>query len=267
VLHCDPAQVNIFGEWLSEKYGLAVATHRGKVHDYLGMIFDFSPKGKVMVTRMEYIKNIIKDFPEEIIGTKTFPAADHLFTVRDPSLVKVLPEEQAMAFHRTTAQLLFLSTRARQDIQPATAFLTTRVRLPDKDDWGKVKRVLSYLKGTLHMRLILSADSLTLSRWWVDAAYTVHDDCRGQTGVEMSFGQGMALSYSWKHKINTKSSTEAELVGVDNLMGYILWARYFMVEQRYDMEPSLLYQDNMSAILLKTNGRTSSSKRTKHIKV
>jgi hypothetical protein len=151
VSHCDPAQVTIFGEWLREKYGVAVVTHRGKVHDYLGMIFDFSSKGKVMVTMMEYIKNIIKDFPEEIVGTKTSPAVDHLFTVRDPSLAKVLPEEQAMAFHRTTAQLLFLSARARRDIQPATASLTTRVRSPDKDDWGKVKRVLSYLKGTLHM--------------------------------------------------------------------------------------------------------------------
>ena len=92
---------------------MAVATHRGKVHDYLGMIFDFSAKGKVMVTMMEYIKTILADFPEEIAGTKTSPAADHLFTVRDPSLAKMLPEEQAMAFHRTTAQLLFLSARAR----------------------------------------------------------------------------------------------------------------------------------------------------------
>ncbi len=81
------------------------ATH--KVHDCLGMIFDFSPKGKVMVTMMEYIKNIIKDFPEEIVGTKASSAADHLFTVRDPSLGRGLPEEQAMAFHRTMVQLLF----------------------------------------------------------------------------------------------------------------------------------------------------------------
>jgi hypothetical protein len=267
VSHCDPVQVTIFGEWLNEKYGVAVATHRGKVHDYLGMIFDFLPKGKVIVTMMEYVKNIIKDFPEEIVGTKTSPATDHLFTVRDLSLAKVLPEEQAMAFHRTTAQLLFLSARARRDIQPTTVSLTTRVRLLDEDDWGKVKRVLSNLKGTLHMPLILLADSLTLSRWWVDAAYTVHDDCRGHTGARMSFGQGMALSYSWKHKINTKSSTEAELVGVDYSLGYILCARYFMIELGYDMDPSLLYQDNMSAILLETNGRASSSKRTKHIKV
>jgi len=33
------------------------------------------------------------------------------------------------------------------------------------------------------------------------------------------------------------------------------------------MDPSLLYQDTMSAILLKTKGRTSSSKQTQHIKV
>ena len=91
--HCDPAQVTIFGEWLSRKYGVAVATHRGNIHDYLGMIFDFLPKGKVMVTMMEYTKNIINDFLEEIVGTKTSPATDHLFTVRDPSLAKVLPEE------------------------------------------------------------------------------------------------------------------------------------------------------------------------------
>jgi len=56
VSHCDPAQVTIFGEWLSKKYGVAVAAHRGKVHDYLGMIFDFSVKGKVMVTMMESSK-------------------------------------------------------------------------------------------------------------------------------------------------------------------------------------------------------------------
>jgi hypothetical protein len=54
---------------------------------------------------------------------------------------------------------------------------------------------------------------------------------------------------------------------VDDALGYILWAHYFMIEQGYDMDPSLLYQDNMSAILLKTNRRANSSKRTKNIKV
>jgi hypothetical protein len=76
----------------------------------------------------------------------------------------------------------------------------------------------------------------------------------------------MALSYSWKQKIVAKSSTEAELVGVDDTLGYILWAHYFIKEHVYDMDQPVLYQDNTSAIMSETNGKASSTKRTKHIK-
>ena len=132
----------------------------------------------------------------------------------DPlSLARVLPEEQAMTFHHATVQLLFLSAMAQGDIQPTTAFQTTRVRSPDEDNWGKVKRVLSYLKGTLHMPLILLADSLTLSQWGVDTAYAMHGSCCGHAGAGMSFGQGMALGYSWKQKINTKARRRLSWLG------------------------------------------------------
>ncbi len=52
---------------------------REKVQDFLKKIFNYSHKGKVMVNMMEYIKNIISDFPEEIIGIKASSATDHLF--------------------------------------------------------------------------------------------------------------------------------------------------------------------------------------------
>ena len=150
--------------------------------------------------------------------------AYHLFEVRDAALAKALPKEQAMAFHHTTAQLLFLSTRAGRDTQPVTAFLTTCMRDLYEDNLGKVKRMLGYLKGTLCMPLILSADSWMLAWWWIDAAYAILNDCWGHTRAGMSLGQGMVLSYSWKQKINTKSLMEAKLIGVDGLLSYILWA-------------------------------------------
>ncbi len=50
------------------------------------------------------------------------------------------------------------------------------------------------------------------------------------------------------------------LVEVDDSLGYILWVRYFMQEQGFNMETLLLYLDNMSAMLLQTNGRASSTK-------
>ena len=74
-----------------------------------------------------------------ITGKAATPAADHLFSIRDADEAKYLLEEKAVAFHHTTAQLLFLSSRARRDIQTAVSLLTTRVKKPDKDDWGNLK--------------------------------------------------------------------------------------------------------------------------------
>ena len=75
----------------------------------------------------------------------------------------------------------------------------------------------------------------------------------------------MQIATSTKQKINTRSSTETEIVAADDLMPAILWTNYFLEAQGYGTTSSVLYQDNKSAILLENNGRRSSSKRTKHI--
>ena len=68
-------------------------------------------------------------------------------------------------------------------------------------------------------------------------------------------------------EINTTSSTEAELVGVHDGMGSILWVLYFLEAQGYPVKPVTIHQDNMSTMLLANNGRASSSKRTRHINI
>jgi hypothetical protein len=74
VSHINPRENIRFGDWLSETYCMMVVAHQGAVHDYMGMIFNFSVKGKNMI---EYIKNIIANFPEEIVAIRTSPAVDH----------------------------------------------------------------------------------------------------------------------------------------------------------------------------------------------
>jgi hypothetical protein len=78
--HMDPRENTRFGDWLSETYGVTVVARQGAVHDYLGMIFDFSVKGKAMINMIEYIKNIIANFPEEIMAIRTSLAPDRLFS-------------------------------------------------------------------------------------------------------------------------------------------------------------------------------------------
>ena len=67
--------------------------------------------------------------------------------------------------------------------------------------------------------------------------------------------------------MNTKSSTEAELVGIDDAMGQVLWTRHFLAAQGEYVPTTTIYQDNKSTILLAENGRSSSSKRTRHLNV
>ena len=109
-------------------------------------------------------------------------------------------------------------------------------------------------------------NDLSHTKWFVDGAHMLHWDCKGQTGAGMTLVKGAILSYSWKQKINTKSSTKTELVVVDDAIGNILWSLYFMQAQGHKLTHALIYQDNKSAILLEANGKMSSSKRTKHIK-
>lgn len=71
-------------------------------------------------------------------------------------------------FHHNTAKLLFLCKRARPDVQTAVAFLSTRVKGPDRDDYKKLSRVMKYLRGTVNMPLTLEADSTHIVKWWVD---------------------------------------------------------------------------------------------------
>ena len=108
---------------------------------------------------------------------------------------------------------------------------------------------------------------MRIIKWWVDASYAVHPDMKSHTGACMSLGKGSIYSSSTRQKLNTKSSTEAMLVGVSDAMSQIVWTRYFMEAQGYEISENVLEQDNMSAMLLENNGRASSSKRTRHINI
>ena len=155
----------------------------------------------------------------------------HLFDVRDD--VKVLDEKKAVIFHNMVARGLFLCKRARPDIQTAVAFLATRVSQPDIDDWKKLCRMINYLRGTKGLVLTLRANDAWVLKWFVDAAYGVHRDMKGHTGAALTLGKGVPVGVSTKQKINTKSSTECELVGTDDVMGQIIWTNYFLQAQGY----------------------------------
>ena len=266
--HVNPAVNDEFLIWLNKKYGGygKVKATRGHVHDYLGMTFDFSEKGKVKIDMIDYMCGMVDDFSTKFKPTDTAPnpAAEDLFAEgTGPKLDK----EQANEFHTFVAKGLFACKRARPDIHTAITALCTRVKTPNRDDWKKLHRLLKYINGTRQDKLILSADDLHVIKWYVDAAFAVHPDFKSHTGGGMTYGTGMPQTMARKQKLNTRSSTEAELVGADDMATMILWTKLFMEAQGYEIKKNILYQDNKSTILLENNGKRSSSKRTRAINI
>ena len=96
---------------------------------------------------------------------------------------------------------------------------------PDTDDYKKLVRVMKYIQGTIGLTLILSIDKSGNIKWYVDASFAVHKDMRSHTGGFMTLVKGGAYVQPRKQKLNTKSSTEADLVGVDDILTQVMWTR------------------------------------------
>ena len=253
-----------------------VSVAKGSAHDYLGITINYGEEGKVKFTMYDFLKDIIAEAPADMNGIAVNPARDNLFETHEDTSPP-LDTKTVDLFHRTTARLLFAAKRARPDIQVAIAYWCTRVKGPNKADYVKLARVIRYLRRTMHLPLVLGWDKSGTICWNVDASFAVHKDMRSHTGAVLTLGQGALLSMSRKQKINTRSSTEAELIEVDSTITFIEWVQLF-VECQFEKLPrhsvlhkignqTALEQDNTSAIQLERNGKRSSTKRTRHINI
>ncbi len=124
----------------------------------MGMTLDFATLKTVTVTILKYVDEIIgswdkacselDDGYKAVFGRKriAIAAPDDLFKV-DEDAVK-LDQARAKAFHNIMAKGIYIAKRARPDISLSIAFLTTRVKGPDIDDWRKLCHLVEYLRST-----------------------------------------------------------------------------------------------------------------------
>jgi hypothetical protein len=267
ISHVETTVVDEFIEMMEQEFGkeAPLSKSRGKIHDYLGMTLDFSKPGQVTISMIDYLKMVLSDIPTSMVGEAATPAANHLFATNDNPVM--IDAERKESYVHIVMQLLYVSQRARPDIRTAISFLCGRIQSPDADDYKKLTRLVKYLQSTVDLDLCLSADSMDEIHWSVDASFAVHPNMRGHTGGTMSLGKGAVYSTSTKQKLVARSSTESEIIGVHDVMPQLLWTAYFLKAQGVAVNDSVLYQDNMSSILLETNGRASASKRSRHMNI
>ena len=119
-------------KWLRQEYESIfedgsgkMTVSRGKVHKYLGMTLDYTVRGQVQITMIDFLDKVLIAFDKAEPkggGTKTSAAPENLFKVDKDC--KKLPQSKTVQFHNLVADTLYATKQARPDTFTAVAFLT-----------------------------------------------------------------------------------------------------------------------------------------------
>ena len=81
ISHLSQDKIMKIVQGIKDTHGENLAETVGTMHDYLGMTFDYSFTKEVRINMWDYLRKVIKEFPEEIMGVCVTTASDHLFKV------------------------------------------------------------------------------------------------------------------------------------------------------------------------------------------
>jgi hypothetical protein len=263
ILSMIAGEVTRVHDALKRKFG-EVSLKQGLRHNYLGMTFDYSVPGKVSISMLGYERDMVDEW--DTVGAKAnTPAQNDVFEKGES---ENLSANRAKLYHSFVMKVAYLAKRAKPELSVGTSYMMSQVTAPNEADWAKLDRSVRYIRDNIGSGIVLEAAGSgkeVMIDGYIDAAFGCHVDGKSHTGVCVTLGQGPVYVRSTKQKIVTKSSTEAELVGLSDEAGTVLSIADFVALQGYT--PSTrLRQDNMGTIAMIGNGR-SKSLRTKHIKV
>ena len=122
---------------------------------------------------------------------------------------------------------------------------------------------MKYLQETQYLPLILEDDDSGVLKWYIDGSFAIHNNMKSHTEITLTMDKGTIYGGSLNHKLNLKISTEAELISVSNGITQVLWMKYFLECQGYEVNSSTIYQYNEASILLKRKSKRSSKKGTR----
>jgi hypothetical protein len=225
---------------------------------YLGMTIKKTREG-ITVHQRGYIESMMAKFKVSPDTNVTSPtSADFLQYDENDEKIEVTK------YLGIIMSLMFLARFTRADILMPVTFLATKSADPRQKDYHKAIKILSYVVYTKNRHLRFRSDTDLQLVAYSDASHMLHADAKGHGGIILTFGGTIIATKSFKMKLVTKSSTESELVAVEESVPYVLWILTLLNDLGLIVKkPVKLMQDNLSAIGIIHNG--GSFNRSKHM--
>ena len=132
-----------------------------------------------------------------------------------------LDTQKADLFHRIIPIFLYVTKREKPNLQVAVSILCKQVKAPNVGNWKKQGRFVRYMRATTHLPLILGSNGSGNMVWSINASFVVHMDIKSHTRYCLTLRMGALISGSQSQKINTRSSADSELFGVNNVISCV----------------------------------------------
>ncbi|CAA7040242.1 unnamed protein product [Microthlaspi erraticum] len=167
-------------------------------------------------------------------------------------------------YFRSLAGKLQYLTITRPDIQFAVNFVCQRMHQPTISDFGLLKRILRYIKGTISYGLHIRKDQDMSLTAFCDSDYGGCKETRRSTiGFSTMLGSNLISWSAKRQQTVSKSSTEAEYRALPAAAQEITWLSALLRDLGIPQSKSTLLRcDNLSAVYLSANPALHS--RSKH---
>jgi hypothetical protein len=138
---------------------------------------------------------------------------------------------------------------------------------PREPHLAALKRILRYVRGTLHLGLSLRPSSQFELVVYSDADWAGCQDTRKSTsGYAVFLGDNLVSWSSKRQNTVSRSSAEAEYCAVANAVAEATWIRHLLSELHSPLrKATLVYCDNVSAIYMSSN--PVQHQRTNHVEI
>jgi hypothetical protein len=231
---------------------------------HLGMLLRKEQDGGVIFTQYGYIKKLLLEYKPGV--SRSTPASENILNEHSG-----VDDERLGTngyYLSKLMSLYYLASRTRPDIMPACAMLSSKVANPKVGDMKALQRIIDYLAGSINRVLKIKATTIKI-HGLVDCAFGVHWDKRSHSGMLITMGfLGPPLMWrSGKQRINTRHSTEGELVAIHDFLDHILWLAQILEWWGYPQGTIPIYQDNTSTITIAYMGKGSAHSHTRYIDV
>ena len=232
-------------------------------HDYvsyLGMSIKTEEDGSVCVDQHGFLSTILKKTKCSALSkTPSTPANAELAACKSSD-----EKANRKEYLSLIMSLMYLARFTRPDILFGVSYLASKCSEPTKEDEAKLMRIVRYLAGTQEYGLKFDSKIAFNPHICADASHHLYHSGHGQQGFFISNGSAPVGSRSTKIRMITRSTSESELVALEEASTYAVWYTLLLSELGMKLDkPITIYQDNKSTMVMAAMGPTF--KRTKHL--